>query len=255
MIDTHVHFWDIHLKINTWVNNSNREDLKRSFTLDDYLQHYSKPEAIVTIEAADANKTLVEVEWIKQHIVDNTFGIKIKHMPYIDFLQAPDKFVQQLALFKNYSFVCGFRQIFAYCEEDVTQSHNLVTHLKHNLALLKEKNYIFDCQMHPNQLLRMCDIFDESGVAFVIDHAGMPKIDTKKGKQQWLDMLQSYANTSAFFKLTEYAPEIISGLLEYISIDKLLIGSNYPVSTQNETALLNSYITKNDINAHALFKF
>src|SRR5665213_272246 len=132
MIDTHVHFWDLQLNIHAWVNNSNRFDLKRSFTLADYLAQHDTPEAIVTIESADDIHTLVEVEWIKQHVLNNAYGIKIRHMAHLNMLQDPESFIQQLRIYDEYPFVCGFRHILLSCGEDLPN-------FKENLLALKNK--------------------------------------------------------------------------------------------------------------------
>lgn len=245
MIDTHVHFWDYNLNIHAWIHNGQREDLKRSFMLADYLREYPKPETIVTIEASDDKYTLQEVEWIKQHIVNNIDHIKIKHMAYIDVLQPRENFSEQLLLFDIYPFVCGFRSILLNTID--------IAHFKNNLTMLKDKNYIFDCQMHPHQLLKIRDIICDSGVSCVIDHAGLPNLTTHK--QEWLAMLQAYATTGVYFKLTENNPEMIDGLLQYIPKDKILLGSNYPINIQNLSLFPKELIEHSNLNARKLFNF
>lgn len=255
MIDTHVHFWDFELDINSWVKKGNREDLKRSFTLTDYFHHYPTPEAIVTIESADDIYTLIEVEWVRQYIVNNPYGIKIKHMAFIDVLQPTHHFIEKLNVFAGYSFLCGFRHILVANTEDPTLNPTLMLQLKDNLKVLKEYDYIFDCQMNPAQLLRMADIINESGVHCVVDHAGLPNFATQAHKQQWLDMLKCYAQTSVYFKLTENLPEVMTSLTENLSKRQLLIGSNYPVSIHELYDLPQELIDCNTKNARKLFKF
>ncbi len=252
MIDTHVHFWDIDLNIHGWINRSDRTALKRSFTLDDYVNFQGKVDGIITIEAADNHRTLQETEWIKQHIVNNPYDITIKHMAFIDVLQAPSEFNRQLMAFSAYSFVCGFRQIFP---ETTEFNQDNLAHFKNNLNVLHEKNHIFNLQMTPVQLLKVSQIIIDSNVRCVIDHAGMPKLDGPQGRQQWLDMLQAYAKTSVYFKLTVTSPEIITSLLQQLTPKQFLIGSNYPVAQQKLADFPEEFVAHNNINAKELFNF
>ncbi len=248
MIDTHVHFWDIHLKIHAWINQYHREDLKQSFNLTDYLQYFPKPEALVTIEAADNNKTLIEVAWLQNNILNNAFGIKIKHMAYIDVLQDSDSFKQQLSQFAAYPLVCGFRHILTDMPLDALQ-------LKNNLITLKQHNYLFGCQMTPSQLITIKDTLLESRVGCIIDHAGLPSFDTQEITQEWLSMLKAYANTQIYFKITQNNSNIISALLDNLSSNQFLVGSNYPVSRYTMSDLPIECITASDANARKLFNF
>jgi L-fuconolactonase len=242
MIDTHVHLWDLQLNIHAWVNNSPRNDLKHSFTLADYLETHDTPEAIVTIESADDIHTLVEVEWIKHHVVNNSYGIKIRHMAHINMLQDPTSFIQQLSVYDEYPFVCGFRHI-------LLSSPNHLPNFKENLLALKNKNYIFNCQMYPEQLLKVCDEIVDSGVICIIDHAGLPDAPN------WQKMLQAYAQTPVYFKITDNSPEVINKITQYIPINRLLLGSNYPVSMLKISDFSDTLTSQNTINSCKLFNF
>jgi len=252
MIDTHVHFWDINLNIHAWVKTRADPLLMRSFNLDDYIHLQGRVDGLVTIEAADNRHTLQEVAWIAQHIVTNPYSINVKHMAYIDVLQTPDDFRQQLAVFTAYPFVCGFRQIFP-----LTQVFNsdYLLYFKNNLGLLREKNYVFNAQMKPRQLLQVKDTLIESGVRCVIDHAGLPGMGNEHSQQQWLAMLHAFSGTEVYFKLTHTAPEIVHSVVETLARHQLLIGSNFPVNQQKLTDFPQACIAYNNVNARQLFNF
>lgn len=248
MIDTHVHFWDDASPIYSWINQQQREDLKRRFMLIDYLEVHADISAIVTVEASNEKHTLDEVVWIKQYIVDNPYQLPIKHIAFIDLFAAQDLFMEQLLLFTQYPFVCGFRIII---RERISFERMIL--LKKNLAQLKEKNYILNVQTSPDELLYMRDILMSSGVACIIDHAGCP--DSDQDKKTWLDMLHAYANSHIYFKITKNDREMINELMYILSMKQLLIGSNYPVAKTDLTQFPDALINCSNQNARSLFKF
>lgn len=274
-IDSHVHFWDLHLNINTWVKNYN--ELSKNFMLGDFLADNPKPYGIVTVEAADGINTVKEVDWISKVILKNSKNIQIKHITYIDILQSPVDFIEALKVFLDYPFVCGFRHILAHStnskysptDTDATINNELMNNIYQNLSLLHSYNYIFNCQMYPDQLSRISKIIFDSKVKCVIDHCGLPELD----RNDWLSMLDIYKNSNAFFKVSGFdinnnqinVKSILDIILDKISHKHLIFGSNYPLVRSNSLFEISNLIkSRNDDtllknlffnNAYGLFKF
>lgn len=243
--DAHVHLWDLKNNLNQWVINSNQPRLKQNYLLQDYLNKFPKSQSILTIEAADNNKGLLEAQWLATEIINNPQQIVIKHIAGIDMLQANHLFEQELQSYAKYNFVIGFRHILSYnasarynpCTSDFTEDESLLKNFASNLNSLAKSNYIFNAQMYPQQLLTIKNLIIHSNVVCVIDHAGLPIINNHKDYSLWLDMLEQFKDI-AYFKfsgldlnndITDFAL-ITSTLHQYIDQHKILPASNYPVS-------------------------
>jgi predicted TIM-barrel fold metal-dependent hydrolase len=252
-IDSHVHLWDISQGINSWIANAKNQSLNRNYLLDDYLKLNPQAKGIVTVEAADGAYSLSEVMWL-QPIARNC-AIPMRHIAYIDMLQPVEKFVNKLKEFAFYDFVRGFRHIMSYCasseyspcSEDITLSTDNLNNFKQNLAILASYQYIFNCQMYPEQLLRVCDIILASGVQCVVDHCGLPRLAAKT--DTWNTMIDIYKKTKVNFKLSGFDIHnndfklIIDKMLDKIAPESLIFGSNYPFI--NLVKQMHEYIIKN----------
>ncbi len=243
-IDTHVHFWDLAQRINDWVENE--PSLKRNFILSDYLSNNPKPEAIITVEAANGKDSLKEAKWIEQFITNNSYGIKIKHIAFIDILQSSQEFINNLQSYIKLPIVIGFRHILSYSSSsryspaafDFTKNTKLLSNFNTNLAILKDNDYIFNCQMYPDQLLKVQDLIIKSGVRCIVDHCGLPILTNKLNYLLWLNMLKYYKDSGIKFKLSGfdinnnelYHDEIISTMLDGLHSTQLVYGSNYPLT-------------------------
>lgn len=280
-IDTHVHLWDLSKGIYAWVEKE-AEPLRRNFSLSNYLSKNTAPAGIVTVEAASSPFSLNEVKWINNNVASNGQGIKVRHIAFIDVLQVPLSFQVALEEFLLYPIVTGFRHILSYsniskyspCDSDATINDEQLANLLLNLQLLKQHNYIFECQMYPQQLIRAYPVLIQSGVSCVIDHCGLPILDKGQDEyQEWLNMLDCYKNSNIMFKLSGFdlndnisrMEEIISTLLKIIPPINLLFGSNYPLSPdtvrERLILLLKSNCTQQQVemilfaNANKFFKF
>ena len=268
-IDAHVHLWDLKSAINSWVINGQDQRIKQNFLLDDYLySNKSKPNGLVTIEAADGDHSIDEVKWLANQPFH---GIQHKHIAYLDLLQHPLDFIAALAEFADYPFVRGFRHILSYspnsiyspCNSDFSSERGKVQNLYQNLSLLHSRKYIFNCQMYPRQLLNIKDIIVDSKVKCIIDHCGLPVVHGEQ-LDEWLAMLEVYKNTNVYFKLSGFDINnnqtnfklILDSLLEKISDNRLVFGSNYPLAGEGALKLLQDFLVLNynsEINDKILF--
>jgi predicted TIM-barrel fold metal-dependent hydrolase len=208
--DTHLHLWDLHNQINNWVINSKNPQLLKNASVDDYLQSYPDTTHLLTIEAADSAHSLAEVKWLNNIVTSIANKITLYHCAYIDLLQLPDKFNQQLEQFQAYKFVVGFRHIMSYskisqyspCNDDMTINKDNLARLKTNLTTLAQNNYIFNCHMYPEQLLKIIDIINESKVSCIVDHCGLPLLDNKASLATWNNLLKTATNSNIYFKIS-----------------------------------------------------
>ncbi len=260
IIDAHVHLWNLSQSINSWVSKGNNPALQRNFTINDYIAEHPSCNGIVTIEAADCESSLLEVKWLNQLLLDYQPN-KLKHIAYIDMFQGNDEFAENLQLFQHYPFVCGFRQIMAYadqaayspCATDCTLDQLSMHNLFINLCSLARNNYIFNCQMYPNQLLRIVEIIRSSKVKCIIDHCGLPNGLKTKAHSEWLTMLQQYCELASFkisgldhTMLDGSFDQICAAMLEIIPLKQLHYGSNFPIVQSSPDKILFNYLNSVD---------
>ena len=246
-IDSHVHLWNLKQNINSWVLKDNKAKyLPHHFEVSDYLKTKLDPKQIITVEAADNHYALNEAIWINNIILNLAANITLKHIGHIDMLLGHEDFILELEKYRQFTFIIGFRDILAfshqaeYCPyfEDITLNPTKLLNLTRNLKTLKENNYIFSCQMYPDQLLRIYNIITIIKVTCIIDHCGLPILNSKFEHRRWLEMLKLY-NGVATFKLSGFdinqnqyqIKRIISDLQKYIAPENIIFGSNLPITS------------------------
>eukprot|EP00347_Sterkiella_histriomuscorum_P012514 403368285 len=157
-IDSHLHLWDLKQKINSWVVKSNDPHLMQNFTLNELMNFYAKEHSLagfITIEAADGDNTLDEVKWLSQLSKSLPSNILHKHIAYINTTQNPEQFNAELAKFRSFDFIAGFRDICSFssnssyspCTSDITLDEKKTLNLLANLKTLENHGYIYDCQI------------------------------------------------------------------------------------------------------------
>ena len=266
-IDSHLHLWDLSQKINSWVVKSNDPHLMQNFTLNELMDFYAKEHSLagfVTIEAADGDKTLDEVKWLSQLSKSLPSNILYKHIAYINTTQNPEQFNEELEKFKPFQFIVGFRDICSFsgnssyspCTSDITLDEKKMLNLLANLKTLEKHGYIYNCQMYSDQLLRIYPLIIESKVKTVIDHCGLPLSINNKDFMVWQSMLDKYAQSNVFFKLSglemndnwENRAKIVKILIDKISIDKLCYGSNFPLIKEDWLGQLLNLLKNSGLN-------
>ena len=247
--DTHVHLWDLSNMINSWVIKSNNPNLMRDILPENYLANFPDTTHIFSIEASDNDKTLIEVEWIKKLKELFKGKLQIYHYAYINLLQNTSDFEVDLQKFLQYEHVIGFRQILSYsnesiyspCSNDFTLYKLNLERLQQNLSVLARYNYIFNCQMYPQQLIKAWQYIAESKVSCLIDHCALPLITNKKNIEVWLEVLKLYNNLGTIYKLSGFDLNegyknlhfIVDKMCNVVPSSNLVFGSNYPLGLEN----------------------
>jgi len=274
-IDSHLHLWDLSQKINSWVAKSNDPYLMQNFTLDELMGFYAKEHFLagfITIEAADGNKTLDEVRWLSRISQSLPSNILYKHIAHIDTTQNPEQFSKELERFKPFDIVTGFRDICSFsenssyspCSTDITFNRDKLENLEKNLRLLKQNSYIYNCQMYPDQLLRIYPIIIESKVTTIIDHCGLPLLTNDEEFTIWQSMLDKYTQSNTIFKLSgldmndnwDNRVKIIQTMVDKVSMNKLIYGSNFPLLKKdwlNELSQLIKVHNSSEISVEQIF--
>ncbi len=242
-IDTHVHFWDLNQKINSWVLNQSNEALKHDF-LPQMLQQkmQDKLYGAVHIEAHDSRiDTEVEIKWLMA-VAQKCPAIEIKHIAYVDMTLPKTQFIAKLDKLKQYPQVVGIRHILAYeqgvdyCPEsqDLSTYPNVIA----NLQILADYNLIFDCQAYPRQLLNLASYLKASRVKTAIEHCGLPLWGNDEQRQLWqqsMRVLSEVENVS--LKLSglqmlgqlAHSKAIIDYTIDCFGYQRLMYASNNPV--------------------------
>jgi L-fuconolactonase len=279
LIDTHTHFWDLNNQINSWVVNSGNEYLMQNHGFETYANDVY---GVVIVEAADGQHSLQESKWLEDTCLVNNHATAIRHIAHINMLQDQDDFLHQLEKFATYPFVVGFRHILAYdnevsyspCIADVTKGGPALANLVQNLVTLRNKGYLFNCQMYPNQLLRMEEILLDTRVSCAIDHCALPVYADEKKRNDWLAVLKIYGESDISFKISGFDMNnnkdnfaaIMDHMFENIEPAKLVFGSNYPLSGSIDSVnQLKDYLQQNNLdqyteqiffsNAYKLYRF
>ncbi len=243
VIDTHVHFWDLKQKINSWVLNQSNEALKHDFlpqTLQQKMQ--DKLYGALHIEAHDSRiDTEIEIKWLMA-VAQKCPNLQIKHIAYVDMTLPKVPFIAKLDKLKQYPQVVGIRHILAY-EQGVDycpESQDLSTHpnVLANLQILADYDLIFDCQAYPRQLLNLAPHLKASRVKTVIEHCGLPLWDNHEQCQLWqqsMRVLSEVENVS--LKLSglqmlgqlAHSKAIVDYAIDCFGYQRLMYASNNPV--------------------------
>lgn len=143
------------------------------------------------------------------------------------------------------------------CIEDFTLNRANLHILQSNLSIMKKYNYIFNCQMYPEQLLRASQYIAESQVTCLIDHCALPMVMCEDTTQSWLEVLKIYNNINAYFKLSGFdlneayssCNMIFDNMFDTISWRNLVFGTNYPLGLGiNSSGILLEFLGKNLLN-------
>lgn len=245
-IDTHLHFWDLGNKFNNWVlYQTDSSELKKNF-LPDALFIDDTLYGVVHIEAHDsAISTINEIKWLSG-IMQKYPYVKYAHIAFADITLPYDEFSQIINEIKQHAQVKGIRHILSHsprykynpCDEDISNHKNILG----NLQCLMQNKLIFDCQMYPYQLQNILPHIIYSGVTCIIDHCALPAWDNMHDYDLWQKLVielgqvrHIYLKLSGLdmFKPEEEFAGIVDFCLEHIPYERLMYGSNYPVSFTN----------------------
>lgn len=281
IIDAHIHFWDLKNKINSWVLRSSNPNLQKDY-LPDNLVNVSTNELIgvVHVEAHDsAIPTITEVTWLKA--VMKNHKLQYKHIAYADITLPFAEFKKVIDGLASYHDVLGIRHILSYTtkfnynhnESDLSNHKNIAK----NLEYIALNNLIFDCQAYSSQMKNLLPAIIKSNVTTIIDHILLPAWDEQNDEdcKLWQDTIMELAkHTNIYLKLSglnmfqamENYDFVVDFCLDNFPQERLMYGSNYPVSCNNNyNDWINCLLSKNIEprkssqifyeNAKKLFKF
>lgn len=279
IIDAHVHFWDLANKINSWVLRQSNSCLHKNYLPDDLLKMcVNELMGVVHIEAHDSIiPTMIEVEWLNNKM--KNYKIQYKHIAFVDItlpLYDFKKIIDQMAYHNN---VVGIRHILSHSvkfnynpnDNDLSSHENIAN----NLEYLASNNLIFDCQLYAHQISNILPAIVKSNIITVIDHMLLPAWDNHGDKdcQLWQDKIVEisqhkniYMKLSLLGILQNKFDFAVRFCLENFAINRLVYGSNYPISYNNDYNIWANYLDSLDYtdkikeqifykNAQKLFKF
>lgn len=239
IVDTHVHLWHPKQLRYPWLKDV--PDLNKPFLLQDYsdAHHGLKIESIVFVQCdTHPDDGFKETAWVTSlAIVEPRIQGIVAWAPLEEgVLVAP--FVEKLA---EESLVKGIRRLIQTEDLDFCIQPNFVNGVK----TLSRFNLSFDlCIFHP-QLANTISLVEQCpNVQFILDHIGKPDIKNQLFDpwKQEITRLASFENVYCKISglVTEadhnsWTPEdlkpYIDHVIEAFSFDRVIYGSDWPVST------------------------
>lgn len=260
VIDSHIHFWDLSNNINNWVFEESIPSLVKNYLPDVVVKNFNGTlDGVVHIQAHDPTvATDVEIAWLDK-VMENFPELKYRHIAFADITLPNNEFKDVIAKLKKNKNVVGIRHILSFnptftyspCDSDLSTNNNIFD----NLKCLAQNNFIFDCQMYPRQINNVLPAIVDSGVLCVVDHLALPAW-YKEGDQDhilWQDTIIKLSRiNNIFIKLSGidmFRKEIefdsvVEFCLEHVSSNKLIYGSNYPVSFTHDYNYWYEYVNR-----------
>ena len=232
-IDAHQHFWHYHPKKHEWIED-NMSVIRKDFLPSDFLPLLQENnfDGCIAVQA-DQNeietKFLIDLA-IKNNVIQGVVG-------WVD-LKA-ENIYEQLAYYKQYDVVRGFRHVLQNEEPDFMLESNFLN----GIQCLQDFNYTYDLLIFPQHLPAAIKLVKQNPhQLFVIDHIAKPYI--KFGLiAQWkkdIELIAKFENV--FCKISGMVTEVDyenwqdSDFLPYIDIvvkafgtKRIMYGSDWPV--------------------------
>lgn len=232
-IDAHQHFWHYNPKQHEWIDDK-MSVIRKDFLPVDLLPILQKNNFDGCI-AVQADQTEMETKFlidlaIKNNVIQGVVG-------WVD-LKA-ENIYEQLAYYKQYDIVKGFRHVLQNEEPDFMLESNFLN----GIQCLQDFNYTYDLLIFPQHLPAAIKLVKQNpNQLFVIDHIAKPYI--KFGLiAQWkkdIELIAKFENV--FCKISGMVTEVDyenwqdSDFLPYIDIvvkafgtKRIMYGSDWPV--------------------------
>jgi predicted TIM-barrel fold metal-dependent hydrolase len=245
IIDSHVHFWDLKNKINSWVLKQCRVELQTDYLPSSMVSgEKSNIYGFVHVEAHDsAISTLNEIKWLRAEM--EKANLRYKHIAFADITQPFNEFKLTIDSIRINPNVVGIRHILAHhpkfkynpCDLDLSNNKNI----GNNILYLAESNLIFNCQLYPYQIRGILPAIENCKITTLLDHILLPiwnDINDKEGKL-WCDSISEISTMeNVYLKLSgldmfqdesKYT-EVINECLNRFPYTRILYGTNFPVS-------------------------
>lgn len=249
IIDTHVHFWNLHTLRYPWLESDRWKHLRATFEPSDFRQIAHDVIASVHVQAEmdHSEDPARETAWLYKLRSEAREGPSVPTVAvgYAD-LTASD-LPAVLDRHQEYDFVRGIRQEawFNPASETPELEHN-VDLLSHpdwakGLKELARRDLSFDLLVYAPQLRQAADVFGAvPDLQVVVDHLGLPASATSRVNwhadlQRFKDRVpNSYIKLSGLWGVASSLrdPAIEEYVLEALDIfgpDRSMFASNYPV--------------------------
>lgn len=244
IIDPHIHLFNLKQGDYHWLNANNppywsdKATIIHNFTEQDLsLNSPFTLAGFVHIEAGfDNNKPWREIAWLEQHCHK-----PFRSIAFIDLLQAPKNFKQQLDKLLSFQSVIGIRHILDE-QALATLSHKNTVK---NIIYLAEKKLLLEVQMlltDVKALQQLIEILNTVAIKAVINHAGFPPIKQNQSAwQQWQQGLSLLAQQpNCFIKCSgwemsfrdytfTWVAEVITCCINYFGEQRVMLASNFPL--------------------------
>ena len=263
LVDAHHHLWcplsDQYNIGYVWLKKIGAEKpfgvptaIQRDYLIDEYLTESGSHEMTASIHiqadgaiADPAN----ECYWIDN--VSNQHQYPTKQVGFVDLSSsAAQSTLENLTSISN---LTGVRHILSRIDDKPNLSF-AAHHYLHNarwrdqFELLNEMNLCFDLQCYPQQMLDAAEFFSQfPHVPIVIDHAGSPYDQSKKGLKCWHQGLKALSQLPhCHIKLSGFGmfdrhwgaqsiQPLFDIIVELFSPNRIMFGSNFPVDKLMQT--------------------
>lgn len=223
VIDTHFHIWERTATPIEWIKGTH---LDRDFTFEDYLDTYKQTSLIggiyIEVDSADKERELAYVQNLARQ-KSKILGIAF-HPSYMDYMESQK--------------ICGIREVLHTANAPKINDLSFLNTLEKLCSCFS--NPIFEACVLPkdiNQLNLIAKKFPK--IKFVLNHFGNPKPQSLQEYKR--DLLELGKNPNIYCKLSpsdyftlemgEFFEEIFAIALDAFGRERLLFGSNYPVSS------------------------
>jgi L-fuconolactonase len=253
-IDSHQHFWKYNTAEFGWIND-NMSVIRRDFLPSD-LQRELQSLGFDGSIAVQARQSLEETRWLLELADANAFIKGV--VGWVD-LRSSDVEQQLSSFSKNNKFV-GVRHI---VQDEPDDRFLLRADFLNGLRCLQRHDLTYDILIYPKHLpvaIKLVEQFPE--MRFVLDHIAKPFIK-KKIISPWKEEIGELANFSNVFckvsgmvteadwqnwKQEDFIP-YLDAVFEVFGVDRILIGSDWPVCTlagnyQKVMSIVIQYIEK-----------
>lgn len=279
IIDTHLHFWELENHINSWVMRQANKNLQKNYLPENVINNSNNElVGVVHVEAHDsAIPTIKELKWLAEKMQKSS--LQYKHIAFADLTLPHSEFANIITQIKLFVNVVGIRHIlsyttkFSYNPNDIDASNN--DNIEGNLAYLAKNNLIFDCQVYAHQMKNILPAIKNSNVTTVIDHMLLPAWNEYKDCKLWQEMITQVSSLENvhlklsgldMFQHENNYDLVLKHCLEEFPNNRLIYGSNYPVSFNHDYNAWYNYLVTLELsnlekenifykNAMKLFKF
>lgn len=239
-IDAHHHLWDLSVRPQDWISGPEMAPIDRSFLLGEFesLAAASGVQASVLLQTVGVPEETPEFLAIAEQssLIQAVVG-------WVD-LEAPDvgERLAELKALPGGGYLRGIRhQVQGESDPDWLQR----SAVRRGLAAVAAAGLQYEFVVRPDQLRAVTQAAHElPGMGFVLDHAGKPPIASGNLRAWHADIAAVTSASNLVCKLSGLATEaawdswttddlrpVTEHLLEVFGPERLMIGSDWPVST------------------------